>query len=68
MAGLDEVQIRIGGLEYSDVTNVAAFDNIQLTPEPATLALVGLGALGLIGRRRRNRAFDIRTFHEEGER
>jgi len=52
MAGLDKVQIRIGGYEVSTYWNEAAFDNIQLTPEPATLALLALGASGVLIRRR----------------
>jgi len=53
MAGLDKVQIMIGGWEYSSVTNVAVFDDIQLTPEPATLSLLALGGLAMLARRRR---------------
>jgi hypothetical protein len=50
MAGLDRVQFKIGGWEYSAVTNVAQFDNIQLAPEPATLSLLALGGLVLLRR------------------
>jgi hypothetical protein len=32
---------------------VAAFDDIQLTPEPATLSLLALGGLAMLARRRR---------------
>jgi len=52
MAGLDQIQIRVGGWEYSSFWNIAAFENIVLTPEPATLALAALGACGLLIRRR----------------
>lgn len=55
MAGLDKVQIRIGGWEHSAVTNVAAFDDIQLTPEPATLSLLVLGSVAMLARRRRRK-------------
>lgn len=55
MAGLDKVQIQIGGWEWSAVSNVAAFDNIQLTPEPATLSLLAIGGLAMVARRRRRK-------------
>jgi hypothetical protein len=41
--GLDADEVRVGST-WADVT---------ATPEPATLSLLGLGALGLLGRRRR---------------
>jgi len=49
----------IGGLNFQiDPANVSGnytitFDSIQLIPEPATVSLVGLGLLGLVGLRRR---------------
>jgi len=53
MAGLDEIQIRVGGWEHSTVQNVAVFDNIVLTPEPATFTILALGGVGLALRRKR---------------
>jgi hypothetical protein len=50
------LQIRLGALECNQynhaMTGWAAFDNVQLTPEPMTIALLGLGGLGLIRRKR----------------
>ena len=55
LAGLP-LQIRLGALECNEynhaMTGWAAFDNVQLTPEPMTIALLGLGGLGLIRRKR----------------
>jgi len=52
MASLNRVQVRIGGWEYSYVTNLAKFDNIVLTPEPGTLAVLAASGLMLFLRRR----------------
>lgn len=52
MAGLSQVQFKIGGWEYSNVLNVVQFDNIQFTPEPGTMSLLAIGGLALIRRRR----------------
>jgi hypothetical protein len=52
-AGTSDIYFKIGGWEYSAVTNVAHYDNIVLTPEPATLSLLGLGALGALASRKR---------------
>ena len=35
------------------VTDLAPYGSIQVVPEPSSLALIGLGALGLLGLRRR---------------
>lgn len=60
--GRDKVQPdALGWLELWLITNydggysdggVHYFDNVQLTPEPATIALLGLGGLALIRRRK----------------
>jgi hypothetical protein len=50
------LQIRLGALECNQYTHAmtgwAAFDNVQLVPEPMTVALLGLGGLALIRRKR----------------
>ena len=38
----------------SDIVSGTFFDDIHITPEPASAALVGLGALPLLLRRRRS--------------
>ena len=53
MAGISQIQLWIGGWEYSAVTNVARFDNIQLAPEPASIGLLALGGLGVLRRRQK---------------
>jgi hypothetical protein len=51
------LQIRLGALECNQynhaMTGWAAFDNVQLVPEPMTVALLGLGGLGLIRSKRK---------------
>lgn len=44
--------LRIRG-EYVNGSDTGQLDNVILTPEPASLALLGLGALAMHGRRRR---------------
>jgi len=55
MSGLTEIQLMIGGWEYSAVNNVAHFDNIRVSvvPEPATMALLAAGGAMLVFVRRR---------------
>jgi len=52
--GYDVIVVSLGirGV-YTD--DNGGFDNAQITPEPATLALMGLGGLGLIFRRKRRK-------------
>lgn len=49
------VQLRVNDLDENDLDGVFKFDNLEITgvPEPATVALLGLGVLVLAGRRRR---------------
>ena len=56
MAGLSQVQFKIGGYEYSKVSNLAQFDNIQFTPEPGTMALLAMGGLAMLRRGKRSPA------------
>jgi len=44
------VGLKLGSL---DGESFSSFDNLVLTPEPATIALLGFGAVGLLARRRR---------------
>lgn len=53
MAGTQNILLKIGGWEYSAVYNADRFDNIQVTPEPATLSLLALGGLGALLRRKK---------------
>lgn len=52
LSGIQTVGVDVG---YSTASKQAFFDNISATPvpEPATLSLLGLGAMSLLGRRRR---------------
>lgn len=45
-----QIALKMGGSPGS--TNEAWFDNVVVTPEPATMAFLGLSALGLFRRRR----------------
>jgi len=50
-----EIRVRLQATYPADPGDAAAFDNVRLTytPEPATLALMGLGGVGLLVRRKR---------------
>jgi hypothetical protein len=47
---LNEVSI---GFDYRDTSDKLLVDNVKLVPEPATMSVLGLGALALLRRRRR---------------
>jgi hypothetical protein len=55
-AGMDNMFLQIGGWEYSHYGNLQRtdYDNIVVSviPEPATICLLGLGALSLIRRKK----------------
>lgn len=52
LMGLSEVELRFT-LDYSSSGYVAYIDNIELVPEPATLAVLALGGLALLRRRKK---------------
>jgi hypothetical protein len=47
-----DVQVGIFQCTYSTATGTMQFDNFEIIPEPATIALLGLGGLALIRRKR----------------
>ena len=54
MSGAASVRFEIGGWEYSyTALQEVQYDNIQLTPEPASLSLLALCGLTMLRRRRR---------------
>jgi regulation of enolase protein 1 (concanavalin A-like superfamily) len=44
----DTIQLGIWQATYSDIVGTMMFDNFSIVPEPATVALLGLGALALV--------------------
>ena len=47
------IQPNAGGFSGGITTAQFQFDNFQLTPEPTSLAVIGLASMGLLGRHRR---------------